>query len=136
MEEEYYTAEQARNDRKAATEKKKKDAFRKIAETEAFQDKMEEIKAAALKGETHISFLPHSVAYYQKLYDEKKSIPDSAKEFDKDTIDTLTALTSLGYSTTYIEANNPNNTGIYLEGMNPMNGDRGIVVAQATILWG
>ena len=136
MEEEYYNAEQARADRKAFTERKKKEAFKAIAETETFQDKLEEIKNAAMNGETHLQFLPHSVQYYQKLYEEGKDIPLDAREFDKETIDTINALSTLGFSTSYIEASNPNNHGIFLQGMNPMNGDRGLQVAQANILWG
>ena len=135
-EEKYYTAEQARADRKGFAERKKKEEFRKIAETETFQDKLEEIKNAAMNGETHLAFLPHSTAYYEKFYVEGKEIPQEARDFDQETIDTLNALTSLGFSTTYIDSKNPNNTGIYLKGMNPMNGDRGIQVAQANILWG
>lgn len=133
----YFTADDAREARKAYIERKKQEEFEKVASTEEFEDILDAVRYHALRGETKFKMLPRSVEFYKRLYDEKKQIPEEAMEFTDAQYDVFDALRELGYAVNYIRAAEAvGNMGVVLDGMSPMMGDAPLRIAQCEILWG
>jgi hypothetical protein len=133
----YFTADDAREARKAYIEKKKQEEFEKVANTEEFDDILDAVRYHALRGETKFKMLPRSVEFYQHKYDSKLDIPEETREFSDAEYAVFDALRELGYVVNYIRAAEAvGNMGVVLEGMNPMMGDAPLRIAQCEILWG
>lgn len=133
----YFTADDAREARKAYIEKKKQEEFEKVASTEEFGDILDAVRYHALRGETKFKMLPRSVEFYQHKYDSKLDIPEETREFSDTEYAVFDALRELGYAVNYIRAAEAvGNMGVVLEGMNPMMGDAPLRIAQCEILWG
>lgn len=133
----YFTADDARETRKAYIERKKQEEFEKVASTEEFGDILDAVRYHALQGETKFKMLPRSVEFYQRLYNDKKQIPEEAMEFTDAQYAVFDALRELGYAVNYIHAAEAvGNMGVVLDGMSPMMGDAPLRIAQCEILWG
>ena len=133
----YFTADDAREARKAYIERKKHEEFEKVASTEEFGDILDAVRYHALQGETKFKMLPRSVEFYQHKYDSKLDIPEETREFSDAEYAVFDALRELGYAVNYIRAAEAvGNMGVVLEGMNPMMGDAPLRIAQCEILWG
>lgn len=133
----YFTADDAREARKAYIERKKQEEFEKVANTEEFGDILDAVRYHALRGETKFKMLPRSVEFYQHKYDSKLDIPEETREFSDAEYAVFDALRELGYAVNYIRAAEAvGNMGVVLDGMSPMMGDAPLRIAQCEILWG
>lgn len=133
----YFTADDAREARKVYIERKKQEEFEKVANTEEFGDILDAVRYHALRGETKFKMLPRSVEFYQRLYNDKKQIPEEAMEFTDAQYAVFDVLRELGYAVNYIRATEAvGNMGVVFDWMNPMMGDAPLRIAQCEILWG
>lgn len=131
----YYSADDAREARLQYDKTMKENAFKAAANTEAFQDILEEIKQAAVQGKTSLEFLPHSEAFYLQTLQNEGIIRETDADFSEEEVNAYHALRQLGYTVNIVRAKDAvGNSSVVLPGMNPMQG--GMQIARCRVLWG
>lgn len=99
MEDKTYSADEIRNIVAEVKEGRKREQYKRVANTTFFKETMAKILAAANNAETKIQFSPHPFEFFQDLADNYRQPADKDRVFTDEEMETFDVLeTVLGYT--------------------------------------
>lgn len=125
---ELITVEKARQMRNAALEKKKTERFERAKKYDYFNTVMEEIAAAANRGNTKVELFPHESDYYDEIIQSGKLVQAEEKDFSNQQKEVFEAIEeSLGYKVVC----NSNYQATFFRGIDRID----ITISRYSIYW-